>query len=159
MRQNWVETTRQPNRTKKSHAWVWGNSSSTNSTWCVSVKQQCQTLYFTMSPSNCAMMSSWKQTLASMASRSSDLELVCTYDIDMRNIVLIWTWPPMYFRMFCQFTSRYSLAVICLHCSKYLSISYLTWFSCLASLSDLTGGILWIFTKTSMPLYNRAYES
>ena len=108
---------------------------------------------------NCVMVSSYKQTLASMASRYTDLESICVSFLIKRNIVLIWTGKPMNLYIFCLFHSRSSLMDTCLNCSKYSSISYLTWFLHLISVSEPTDSITCGFTKKSRLLYKHAYEA
>lgn len=93
------------------------------------------------------MLSSEKQTLASTVSGCIDMEPVCVSFLSRRNIVLIWTRPPMYFCILCLFTSIYFLMAIYLKCSKYFSISFLTRFLRLVLMSEPTDGIPCDFTK------------
>lgn len=61
--------------------------------------------------------------------------------------------------MFYLIISKSSLVEICLSGSNYSSISFLTRCLHLASVSESTDGILYIFIRKSKFLYNRTYEA
>lgn len=117
------------------------------------------TRYCAMTSLIYVMVSGWKQTLASIASWYYDLELVLSSFSTRSNIVLIRTRPPIKFCMFHLFNSKSSLVEIYFSCSKYFSISCLTWCLRLASVSELIDGILWVLIMKSKLLYNHAYEA
>lgn len=108
---------------------------------------------------NYVMVFDWKWTLASTESRNINLEPISVSFLSRRNIVLIWIEPPMYLWILFLLTTRYSLMVTCLHCTKYSYISCLTYFFELIFVSELNDGILWDFTKKSRLLYNDAYKA